>query len=151
MKIKKKLKYITYEEYKNNKDFICATYRAVLCENCPLRFVDCSTSKNCWVYHKEELSNKFLNREIEIEVEHKLTDDERTILRNLNKKWLYIARDKSNKLCIYANKPIKHLCVWISREDTYSCVYLPFPDLFKFVTWEDKEPYLISDLLNEEK
>ena len=81
----------------------------------------------------------------------KPTEDEKAILRSLPKKYKYIARDSKNKnegLCIYIDKPEKESSYWYSEDFLELEV---FKHLFKFVKWEDEEPYLISDLLEEDK
>ena len=77
-----------------------------------------------------------------------LTDKEKVILRNLPEQYKYIARDNDNDLNVYIKKP--------SKDDTYwniNIVYVNelnvFNHLFQFIRWDDKEPYLIEDLLND--
>ena len=77
----------------------------------------------------------------------KLTEDEKVILRNLPKEYKWIARDGFGFICIFENKPDKAI---------FGCFYsaatvLPFPKLFKFIKYEDKEPYSIEKLLKGEK
>ena len=77
----------------------------------------------------------------------KLTEDEKVILRNLPKEYKWIARDGFGFICIFENKPDKAI---------FGCFYsaatiLPFPKLFKFIKYEDKEPYSIEDLLKGEE
>lgn len=77
----------------------------------------------------------------------KLTEDEKVILKNINKKYKWIARDKDGGLFIYIEKPIKLTnhwsCYTASPLDVYS-------HLFTCIKWEDEEPYLIEDLLKED-
>ena len=77
----------------------------------------------------------------------KPTYDEKIILRNLPKKYKYIARDKNGLIFLYAKKPSKCECSW------GGCKYmlLPLEHLFRFIKWEDEEPYLIEDLLKGEE
>lgn len=76
----------------------------------------------------------------------KLTDDEKVILRNIDKKNKWIARDKSGELWIYEEKPERYISYWDSNGELR---FTLFNNLFQFIKWEDKEPYLIDDLLNE--
>lgn len=76
-----------------------------------------------------------------------LTEDEKVILRNLDKEFKWIARDKCGELYIFFEKPEKDDVVW-SSEDDYENVSL-FEHLFQFIKWEDTEPYLISELISE--
>ena len=77
-----------------------------------------------------------------------LNEDEKVILRNLPKRYKWIARDKSDWIFIYENEPIK-----CCRTSWGGCMYttLPFKHLFQFIKWEDEEPYSIEKLLGEEK
>lgn len=76
----------------------------------------------------------------------KPTDDEKVILRNVPEYYKWIARDKNGLICLYTNKPRKCEYSW------GGCKYmlLPFEHIFKFIKWEDEEPYSIEDLLKGE-
>lgn len=77
----------------------------------------------------------------------KLTEDEKVILKNVDKQYTYIARDKSKNLYVYSEKPLKQGSECITLYG--NCCELAFSHLFQFISWEDKEPYLIEDLLRE--
>ena len=77
----------------------------------------------------------------------KLTEDEKVILKNLPKEYKWIARDKSGLIFLCSKKPSKCDYSWIGYND----IAFPFYHLFQFIKWEDDEPYLIEDLLGEEK
>lgn len=55
----------------------------------------------------------------------------------------FIARDKNNNLYLYSNKPWKAENDW-DYEDRTTPV---FAELFKFVKWENEEPYNIDEIL----
>lgn len=55
----------------------------------------------------------------------------------------FIARDKNNNLYLYSNKPWKDEIDW-DYEDRTTPV---FAELFKFVKWEDEEPWNIDNIL----
>ena len=77
----------------------------------------------------------------------KLTEDEKVILRNLPKEYKWIVRDHIGSLWIFENKPNNNIFGWF-----YSTASsLPFPNLFKFIKYEDKEPYSIEKLLKGEE
>ena len=76
-----------------------------------------------------------------------LTEDEKVILKNIPKKYKYITRDKSGLIFLCSKKPSKCDYSWIGYND----IAFPYDHLFKFITWDDEEPYLIEDLLGEEK
>lgn len=60
----------------------------------------------------------------------------------------YLARDKSNDLAIFKEKPLKNenLGVWNNTDETYIDLCM-FNDLFIFVTWEDEEARDIKSIL----
>ena len=60
--------------------------------------------------------------------------------------WLYIARDNDKALFAYDTKPRKIPCQWWATEKIKG-IY--FDECFKFVKWEDEEPTLIQDILDE--
>lgn len=56
-----------YREYVKGCEEGCAER---ICDKCPFREVTCDLNNdNCWFYHKDLYSNKFLDREFEIEME----------------------------------------------------------------------------------
>lgn len=86
MKIKKKLRDLTPEEYNDWHKKTCLS--AYKCKSCPLESVPCTIySKNTWVNHKDLYSDKFLNQEIMIEDEKPdiLDKQEKEYLRNVIK------------------------------------------------------------------
>ena len=78
-----------------------------------------------------------------------LTPDEKVVLRNLDKKYNYIVRNKSGYLTVHVGEPTKYSgidCCWTDTQYTH---INPFNHLFQFIKWEDDEPYLISELLED--
>lgn len=78
-----------------------------------------------------------------------LTEDERVILRNLDKNWKWIARDEDNELYIFETKPCKESYFWSSEDGNWQ-INCYFTNLFQFIKWEDDEPYNIEELLKGE-
>lgn len=78
----------------------------------------------------------------------KLTDVERTILKNVDEEYKYIARDKNRKIFVYRKKPYKkdRCDNWVTDTSVYYRDF-PFTSMFDFISFEDDEPYLIDDLL----
>lgn len=76
--------------------------------------------------------------------ELKITNDEKTILSNLDPDFKYISRDKNNVLYVYKYKPNKTIWTW---EETRYDVLNVFNHLFAMVKWEDEEPWAIEELL----
>lgn len=83
--------------------------------------------------------------------EIKLTQFERDLLNNLDKKYKYIIRDSDDNLRLFIIKPNKsdRGSNWVIL-DYLMGIILPYLNYFQFIKWEDKEPYLISDLLGGE-
>ena len=77
----------------------------------------------------------------------KPTYDEKIILRNLPKKYKWIARDKNGLIFLFSKKPSKCDYSWIGYND----IAFPYYHLFQFIKWEDEEPYSIEELLEGEK
>ena len=86
----------------------------------------------------------------------RLTDDEIAILRSIDKRYIWIARDKNGILYIYDSVPEKRGNYKWSRDtlhvDILSNLSL-FSHMFNFIKWTDDEPYNIGDLIDsiEEK
>ena len=75
-----------------------------------------------------------------------LTEDEKVILRNLNKRYKYINREEYGGLRVSETKPIYSKSMkeyYYSGFDTFI-----YDNLFQFIKWED-EPYSIEELLKE--
>ena len=81
----------------------------------------------------------------------RLTSDEIAILRNIDKRYIWIARDKNGILYIYDSVPEKRGNYKWSRDtlhvDILSNLSL-FSHMFNFIKWTDDEPYNINDLLD---
>ena len=78
-----------------------------------------------------------------------ITSDEKIILRNIESKHKYIARDHNGKLYVYSEKPEKRECNWECNwmAPSYMGSLSAINHLFKMVKWKDEEPWLIEDLL----
>ncbi len=83
MKIKKKLKYLTLEEFYNWSKENCDCTE---CNICPFKSANCNLyDENSWVNHKELFSDKFLNQELEINTLDILDEKEKQYLQNVIK------------------------------------------------------------------
>lgn len=83
MKIKKKLKYLTPEEFYNWEKENCDHTE---CNACPFKSANCNLyDEDSWVNHKELFSNEFLNQELEINTLDILDRKEKEYLRNVIK------------------------------------------------------------------
>lgn len=85
---------------------------------------------------------------IKLPKKKEFTDDELCVLRNIDKKYKWIARDKSGNLCIFDEKPNKNEEIWdnVIRSDfiELNC----YNSLFNSIQWEDNEPVYIDDYVN---
>lgn len=77
----------------------------------------------------------------------KLTIAEKCILENLKGNFEWIVRDENGVLYLCEEKPKKHYGdkVWVDGFN-YHIIRI-FEHLFKFIKWEDEEPYNIKELL----
>ena len=71
---------------------------------------------------------------------------EKTIARNIDCEYKWMARDQDGDLCIYDEKPRKRRSSWFSS-DGYDYISY-FNHLFPAIKWEDSEPTKISDIYN---
>lgn len=77
----------------------------------------------------------------------RLTKSEKAILESLDSMFKYITRDSACcLLSVHADKPIKKIDCWEHRLGRSHGLAV-FNHLFQFIKWEDEEPYLISELL----
>lgn len=71
---------------------------------------------------------------------------DRMFLDLLKGRWKYMARDKTDYLYVYSEKPDKCDVFWSRNICEYfgfsNCINVDFP----MVKWEDSEPWLIEDL-----
>lgn len=88
MKVKKKLRDLTPEEYRNWRTkycighIDCSSSSHSTCDDCPFTSVICNGSdKKIWVNNKDLYSDKFLNQEIELEKPDILTKKEKECLQ----------------------------------------------------------------------
>lgn len=87
---------------------------------------------------------------IKLPKKKEFTDDELCVLKNIDKKYRWIARDKSGNLCIFDDKPNKNEEIWdnVIRSDfiELNC----YNSLFNSIQWEDNEPVYIDDYVNRQ-
>ena len=107
MKITKKLRDVTYEELTN----YCRG--KIICPECFLRNVRCATSNDCWVYHKDLYSDKFLDQTIEVEVPDILNKEEKEYLSAVIKPF----RDKVKNIIKFSCAMNSHCYIEIVYDD----------------------------------
>lgn len=80
MKIKKKLRDVTKEEFKDWKNINCLI-GGINCSECPFYKVSCGLEvKDSWVFNKDVYSDKFLDQTIEVEAPDILDKEEKEYL-----------------------------------------------------------------------
>ncbi len=146
MLIKKKLKDITVEEYKEWEDdrnrCECG------CDECPFKRVECESCYSfCWIYNKDLYSDKFLNQKIEIEKDI-LTEKEKEYLSNVIKPFRDRVRNIEKRLNKDADTEfivleINSINAYVPRE------YIEFP-YFKagtmYQNMAEQQKYTLEDL-----
>ena len=81
MKITKKLRDVTKEEFRKWKDINCLRGE-INCSECPFYKVSCGVeAKDSWVFNKDMYSDKFLDQTIEVEVPDILDKEEKEYLK----------------------------------------------------------------------
>ena len=85
----------------------------------------------------------------------KINREEYEILKGLDDKWKWVARDLVGELYTFVKEPYKDdefkqwsndTCDW----SNYTCDWIMFENnLFHFIQWEDEKPYNIAELIKE--
>ena len=84
---------------------------------------------------------------IKLPKKKQFTDDELVIIRNIDKKFKWIARDRDGSLYLHEEKTEKREKDWLSKGDINYMVL--FENLFNSIKWEDEEPTHIPTLLKD--
>lgn len=101
--------------------------------------------------NKHEKCENVSNFEKMTQKSNLLSEDERVILRNLDKRWKYLARDLDGELYAFGQKPKKIEDYWGESQGIHTRINILLCDsLFKFIKFEDNEPYNIEELLKGE-
>lgn len=102
------------------------------CENCKLAD-NCNNGLRGWC--NEEYIEKLM-----------LTKNENKFLDIINPKYKYVTKDINNMLCLSVEMPIRTRNDWTGVND---CAYISencFNGLFRFIKWDDEEPWQLDDL-----
>lgn len=98
---------------------------------------------------KQALFNQNLKMNMLNEIEKlnnnkkKFTKDELIILKNIDKDFNFIARDKDSGLYLFESEPYKQSDKWYNNFNFDS--FSPYNNLFEDIKWEDKKPICIDD------
>lgn len=151
MKIKKKLKDISLEEFKVWSIKNC---KESSCEKCVFSKVYCDEfSRNCWVNNKDIYSDNFLDQEIEIEIKDVLDEVEKkylkSIIRPFKDRVEYIDKKKGGNCT--DSSTFYYIAITI-KSITSDCVneaiYLPYfkPESKMYEGMELRKKYTLKEL-----
>lgn len=121
----------------NGKLMACSKSRS--CERCKFSYLNNKNKEDPCTKHKI----KWLMSEYK--PEPVLTEREKHFVEFVQEGW--IARDeKYNTLYWYSDKPTKDANEWQGEYFTWQLNVQPVISLLPFITWEDEEPWAVSDL-----
>ena len=98
-----------------------------------------------WEYSTLSINTLVTSEIIKLPKKKKFSDDELCILRNIDKKYKWIARDESGSLCIFDEKPKKSEEMWDNVTHSDFIELNCYNSLFNSIQWEDEEPIRIDD------
>ena len=88
-------------------------------------------------------------QELKEQIKHQFSEDEKIILRNLDKKWKWIARDKNTHLWLFTNRPHKNDNLYCWSGTVEYCSFEMFSRLFQSIQWEDDKPIEIAKVIGK--
>ena len=103
-----------------------------------------------WIYSTLGFNKLIASEIIKLQKKKEFKDNELCILRNIDKKYKWIAKDKSGDIFGFEEKPKKDKYVWLCEEydyclDNTCCIDGLNQSLFNEILWEDDEPIYIDD------
>ena len=101
-----------------------------------------------WIYSTLGFNKLIASEIIKLPKKKKFSDDELCILRNIDKEYKWIARDKSGSLCIFDEKPKKSEKMWDNVICSDFIELGCFNNLFNSINWEDEEPIYIDEYVD---
>ena len=104
-----------------------------------------------WEYSTLSINALVTSEIIKLPKKKKFSDDELCILRNIDKKYKWIARDESGSLCIFDEKPKKSEEMWDNVTHSDFIELNCYNSLFNSIQWEDEEPIRIDDYVEREE
>lgn len=142
MKVTKKLRDVTKEEFRKWKDINCLRGK-INCSDCPFYKISCCVeAKDCWVFNKDMYSDKFLDQTIEVEAPDILDKEEKKYLSAVIKPF------RSEIISIqlihssYYNKK-----GWIQIKTPDMNTHLPYCDITKmYLGMKDCKEYTLEEL-----
>lgn len=146
MKITKKLRDVTKEEFKGWSKANCSSE---LCPQCPFNCVICFTGGNrTWINNKDLYSDKFLDQTIEIEVPDILTKEEKeylsTVIKPFRDKVKHIKKVPSTW---YEDKAWIEIVTLAKGTNIYHRTQLPYFDKERmYVNMNENREYKLEEL-----
>ena len=107
-----------------------------------------------WEYSTLSINALVASEIIKLPKKKEFTDNELCILRNIDKKYKWIAKDKSGLICTFVSKPIKTEKLWSdgwsnsNNGESYASLEVIKNSLFTEIKWEDDEPIYIDDYVD---
>ena len=107
-----------------------------------------------WEYSTLSINALVASEIIKLPKKKEFTDNELCILRNIDKKYKWIAKDKSGLICTFVSKPIKTEKLWSdgwsnsNNGESYASLEAIKNSLFTEIKWEDDEPIYIDDYVD---
>ena len=104
-----------------------------------------------WIYSTLGFNKLIASEIIKLPKKKEFTDNELYILNNIDKKYKWIAKDKSGLICTFVSKPIKTERFWSdgwSNGESYASLEAIKNSLFTEIKWEDEEPIYIDEYVN---
>ena len=136
---------------KEGEEFKIYGYEAIyFIENGYLYYIDIDSIKKKSYLIINDIAGENI---IKLPKKKQFTDDELCILRNIDKEYKWIAKDRDGDLWIYTNKPKKEYDrYWKDCSSSKSLSFEPLDifknSLFTEIEWEDEEPVYIDDYVN---
>ena len=101
-----------------------------------------------WIYSTLGFNKLIALEIIKLPKKKEFTDNELFILKNIDKKYKWIAKDKNGLICTFVSKPIKTEKLWSdgwSNGESYASLEAIKNSLFTEIKWEDEEPIYIDE------
>ena len=104
-----------------------------------------------WIYSTLGFNKLIASEIIKLPKKKEFTDNELYILKNIDKKYKWIARDKSGLICTFVSKPIKTEKLWSdgwsnsNNGASFASLEAIKNSLFTEIKWEDEEPIYIDE------
>ena len=104
-----------------------------------------------WIYSTLGFNKLIASEIIKLPKKKEFTDNELFILKNIDKKYKWIAKDKNGLICTFVSKPIKTERFWSdgwSNGESYASLEAIKNSLFTEIKWEDEEPIYIDEYVD---